>query len=133
MEIILKGRTVYFGTTFFGFQQRLSDQLKESWLTRRRAPSTCDAVKKDAGEFVASALSDETRSRGIVLIYNPSILLDSDRGILCYLKPGMHLQFAGSGERIVNAVEGDTIRLMGLALDPIKDGYPNQIRIMPSR
>jgi len=133
LEILSKGRTVYFGTTFFGFQQRLSDQLKESWLARRRAPSTCDAAKKDASEFVASALSDAARSRGIELSNNPSILLDSDRGIICHLRPGVRLLFAGSGERIVNAIDGDMIRLSGPALDPLKDGYPNHIRIIQPR
>lgn len=130
LEILSNSHAVYFGSTHFDFQQRLSDQLKESWLARHRALSTCDAAKANTSEFVASGLSDATRSRGIELSDDPSILLDTDRGILCYLQPGTRLLFTSSGERVVRDIEGNIIRLTGQALDPIKDGYPNRIRII---
>jgi hypothetical protein len=127
LEILSKHDSVYFGQTFFHFQQRLADELKEAWLARRRAPSSCDPSKARVSKFVASGLSDATTSRGIGLSPKPTVLLDTDRGILCYLRPGMRLRFARSGDRIIARIAGDVIELEGQSLDGKKDGYPHPI------
>ena len=68
------------------------------WLARRRAPSRCNSTWVARTEFRTSALSDANWSRGIGLSEEGSLLLDMDRAILCYLKPGTWLRFSGSGE-----------------------------------
>lgn len=127
-QILAQAGSVYFGDTFFTFQQRLADQLKATWLARRRAPSTCDPAKAASTHFVASGLSDAGTSRGVGLS-SPTVLLDADRGILCHLRPGMHLRFAGSGDRALAAIDGDTVRVEGGPLDAAADGYPHPIEI----
>ena len=129
-QILSNSGSVFFGYTHFAFQQILIDKLKEKWLAKRRTQSTCDSAKANVSEFIASGLSDENRIRGIGLSDNPSILLDTDRDILCHIRPGMRLKFSVSGERIVNNIDGDSIKLIGLPLDPVADGYPNTIRIV---
>jgi hypothetical protein len=129
VDVLSASERVYFGETPWGFQQRLLTDIREAWLARRRASTTCDASLAALAEVRASALSDPARSRGIGLGSNPSVLLDRDRGILCHLRPGMGLAFAGSGERLVRAVSGDTVQLLGSPLDPVLDGFPRPIRV----
>lgn len=129
-QILSGGSPVFFGEASFVYQQRLLNYLKETWIARRRALSDCDAAQGETSQFVAGALSDKTRSRGIELSGNPSVILDTDRGVLCHIRPGMRLQFAGSGVRVVSEISGDTIRLTGAPLDPNTDGYPNPIRVV---
>lgn len=131
LDILLDGRPVIFGNAGgYDFQQRLLDEIKEKWKARRLAPTTCNPTKANTLKFTASALSDEQFSGGILLSSRTSLLLDTDRDMLCYLKPGTRLHFAGSGERIITKTVGDTIQLSGAPLDVESDGYPNQIEIV---
>jgi hypothetical protein len=130
-QILSGGSPVFFGEGDYGYQQKLLTYLKDAWRVRRKAQPVCDAAKD--GEFVASALSDAAKSRGVELSANPSVTVDADRGILCHIKPGDHLLFSGSGDRVVSQISGDTIRLTGNALDPNADGYPNPIRIVSKK
>lgn len=131
LEVLSGGRPVFFGNAGgFAFQQRLLDQIKQDWMAKRLAPTDCNPAKSNAKEFALSALSDGTYSRGISLPSAKSVLLDTDRDILCHLSLGMKLHFAGSGERKITKIVGNIIEVDGSSLDTMSDGYPNQIEIV---
>lgn len=57
-------------------------------------------------------------------------MINVDHEILDRLQPGMHLIFAGAGEREIQAINEYTIYLDGSALDPVNDGWPNSVRFV---
>ena len=122
---------VFFGTsTRWQFQNKLIEQIKDSWLLARNGPSDCDSTKIANKEFALSALSDNNFSRGIGL-NNFELLLDTDRGMICHLSAGTRLRFSSGIERVVLGVKGNSVLLSsGPKLNPFVDGFPNKITII---
>ena len=78
----------------------------------------------------ASSLCDDNWTKGI-WIHDPRAgFFVADYSDLSTLRPGSRLRFRASGERIVESLTGDQVWLLGPALDPAEDGYPQPIEVM---
>jgi hypothetical protein len=79
----------------------------------------------------ASSLCDENWRNGIWTRDTRAGFFVADYTDLGPLRPGSKLKLRASGERVVEHLTADQVWLAGPPLDPLQDGYPHAIQIIP--